>query len=345
MTGGHPMPDSDSEKAAKAAIEFVSGLGPHDKVLLLLSSGVNSLISMPPDGVDLKSKQKMYEILGRTGALPSDLNIVRKHLSAIKGGFFLSAVAPANVITLCISDMPSDSIDTVSAGLATYDASTFAQALSVIEKLDLMGDTPKPVMTYLRAGAEGKVAETPKPLLGRPAPPFWIIRSPRDFMNAASRACESIGMNTQLPFPLADGPIEEVARRYGAWVAQARARLLQKPLVLIGGGEPRVKVTGKGTGGRCEHLALLMARHLDADPNGALFLAVASDGIDGHEGSSGALITDATAAKAKEKKINVDKLVEKFDSFTFHNELGTNLPGKATETAVGDLHMLCLEPG
>ncbi len=344
ISAGHPVPDSDSEKAARAALEFVSGLGPHDRVILLLSSGVGSLVCLPPDGIDLKSKQKMFELLLKSGAPAPELNTVRKHLSAIKGGFFLSAVSPASVITLVLSDMPNDSIDTISAGLASYDASTFAQALSVIEKHDLIAETPKPVMTYLRAGAEGKVAETPKPLLGRPAPPFWIIRSPRDLMNAAARACESIGMTTQLPFPLADGPVEEVARRYAAWIAQARSRLLQRPLVMIGGGEPRVRVAGKGTGGRCQHLALLMAKHIDGD-KGAIFLATASDGIDGYEKSSGALVTDATVAKAKDKRMNPDKYIEKFDSFTFHDELGSNLPGKANETAVGDLHMLCLEPG
>jgi glycerate 2-kinase len=228
--------------------------------------------------------------------------------------------------------------------LASFDASTFTQALSVIEKHDLIASTPKPVMTYLRAGAEGKVAETPKPMLGRASPPFWIIRSPRDLINAASRACSAIGMQTQLPFPLADGPIEEVARRYSAWLAQARSKLIQRPLVMVGGGEPRIKVGGKGDGGRCQHLAMLMAKSLAGD-KGATFVAVASDGIDGHEKAAGAIVTETTADKAKDKRINLDKHVEKFDSLAFHSELGTLLPGKPTDTAVGDLHLLCLEPG
>lgn len=344
ITGPHPIPDSDSEKAAKAALDFVTGLGPHDRILLLLSGGSGSLLCLPPDGIDMRSKAKMTELLLRSGAPTADINTVRKHLSALKGGFFISAASPANIVTLAISDMPGDSADVISAGLATYDASTFAQALSTIEKYDLIADTPKPIMTYLRAGAEGKVAETPKPMLGRPAPPFWLIRSPRDLINSAARACESIGMATQLPFPLAEGPIEETARRYASWVAQARSKLLQRPLVLIGGGEPRIKVAGKGDGGRCMHLALLMAKHLDGD-KGAIFIATSSDGIDGHPKASGAMVTDATAAKAKDKKVNLDKALEKFDSFTAHDELGTLLPGKPTETATGDLHLLCLEPG
>jgi glycerate 2-kinase len=344
LTAGHPIPDSDSEKAAKAALHFVTGLGPHDRILLLLSSGAGSLMSLPVDGVDMKSEQKMFELLLRSGAPTSDLHIIRKHLSTIKGGFFLNAIAPASIITLALSDLPSDNVDTVSGGLANFDPSTFANALQIIEKYDLVAETPKPVMTYLRAGVEGKVPETPKPLLGKGAPPFWIIRSPRDLVNAAARACEAIGMATQMPFPLADNPIEEVARRYGSWVVQSRAKLLQRPLVLIGGGEPRVKVTGKGTGGRNQHLALLMARHLEGD-KGAIFLGVASDGVDGHDKASGAFVTDATAAKAKDKKLNIDKALEKFDSFSIHDELGTALPGKPTETPVGDLHLICLEPG
>ena len=340
----HPIPDGASEKAAKAAIDFVSGLGPHDRVLLMLSSGASSLVCLPPDGVDLRSKQKMTELLLRSGAPLPDINIVRKHLSAIKGGFFISAASPAQIITLAMSDSPNDSVDVVGAGLASFDPSTFAQALQVIEKNDLVSETPKPVMTYLRAGAEGKVAETPKPMLGRPTPPFWITRSPRDLINAASRACSAIGMQTQLPFPLADGPIEEVARRYGHWLAQARSKLIQRPLVMVGGGEPRIKVAGKGEGGRCQHLAMLMAKGLAGD-KGATFLAVASDGIDGHEKASGAIVTESTAEKAKEKRVNIDKHIEKFDSLAFHSELGTLIPGKPTDTAVGDLHLLCLEPG
>ncbi len=340
----HPNPGADSEKAAKAAIDFVTGLGPHDKVLLLLSGGASSLVCLPPDGVDLRSKQKMVELLGRSGASLSDINIVKKHLSAIKGGFFISAAAPGSLITLAMSDTPGDSPDVVGAGIANFDQSTFAQALQVIERNDLTAETPKPVITYLRAGAEGKVAETPKPMLGRQAPPFWIIRSPRDLINAASRACTAVGMATQLPFPLADGPVEEVARRYTAWVAQARSRLIQRPLVMIGGGEPRIKVTGKGDGGRCQHLAMLMAKGI-AGQKGATFLAVASDGIDGHESASGAIVTETTGEKAKEKGVKIEKHIEKFDSLNFHTELGTLLPGKAAETAVGDLHLLCLEPG
>ena len=344
VEGAHPLPDSSSEKAGRAVLEFVSGLGPNDRVLVLLSAGAATMVCSPPDGVDLKSKAKMTELLQRSGAPMNDVNVVRKHLSSIKGGFLLQAAAPAQLITLAISDIPNDYTDAMSAGLTSYDSSTFAQALQIIEKYDLVADTPKPVMTYLRAGAEGKVAETPKPVIGRTAPPVHIIRSPRDLVSAASRACEATGMAPQLPYPLADGPIEEVARRYGMWMHQARSKLLQRPIVLVGAGEPRVTVTGKGIGGRCEHLALLMVKYLDGD-KGATFVASATDGIDGHEASSGAAITDQTAKKARDKKLLPEKLAEKFDSYKFHDEMGTSLPGKATETAVGDLHLLCLEPG
>lgn len=344
IEGSHPVPDQNSEKAGKAALDFVTGLGPHDRVLVLLSGGASSLVCVPPDGIDLKAKAKMSEMLLRSGASIQEINIVRKHLSSIKGGFLLQAAQPAQMVTLAMSDVPNDTTDVIGSGLTSFDTSTFAQALQVIEKYDLMAETPKPVMTYLRAGAEGKVAETPKPMLGRNASPVHIVKGPRDLVAAAVRACEATGLQTQLPFPLADGPVEEVARRYGAWVSQTRSKLLQRPLVLIGGGEPRVRVTGKGDGGRCQHLALLMARYLDGD-KGATFIATATDGIDGHDKASGACVTEATYKKAKDKKLAPEKYVERFDSYNFHDEVGTLLPGKATETNVGDLHLLCLEPG
>jgi hydroxypyruvate reductase len=344
LEGSHPLPDAASEKAGKAALEFVSDLGPNDRVLLLLSGGAATMVCAPPDGVDLKSKAKMTELLQRSGAPINDINVVRKHLSSIKGGFLLQATAPAQIVTMVISDIPNDYTDAIGAGLASYDSSTFAQALQIIERYDLVSETPRSVMTYLRAGAEGKVAETPKPVIGRQPPPIHIVRSPRDLVNAAARACEATGMAPQLPYPLADGPIEEVARRYGAWMHQTRSKLLQRPIVLVGAGEPRISVKGKNEGGRCQHLALLMVKYLDGD-KGATFVAAATDGIDGHDKASGAAITDQTAKKARDKKLSPEKLAEKYDSYKFHNEMGTALPGKATETAVGDLHLLCLEPG
>lgn len=344
MTGTHPIPDAASEKAGKAALEFVSGLGPHDRVLVLLSGGASSLVCVPPDGIDLKSKAKMGELLLRSGASIQEINIVRKHLSSIKGGFLLQAAMPAQMVTLAMSDVPNDTTDVIGSGLTSFDTTTFAQALQIIEKFDLITETPKGVMTYLRAGAEGKVAETPKPMLGKQASPVHIVKGPRDLVAAAARACEATGLHTQLPFPLADGPVEDIARRYGAWVVQTRAKLLQRPTVLIGGGEPRVKVTGKGEGGRCQHLGLLMSKYIDGD-KGATFIAVATDGIDGHEKAAGACVNESTAKKARDKKMVPEKYAERFDSFAFHDELGTVLPGKATETNVGDLHLLCLEPG
>ncbi len=345
IEGSHPLPDAASEKAGKAVLEFVGGLGPHDRVLVLLSGGASAMACVPPDGIDLRSKSKMTELLLRSGASIGEINIVRKHLSSLKGGFLLQAASPAQIITLAISDVPNnDNADSIGSGLTSYDSSTFAQALSIIERYDVVADTPRPVMTYLRAGAEGKVAETPKPLIGRAAPPVHVIRSPRDLVNAASRACENTGMTAQLPYPLADGPIDEIARRYGAWVHQTRSKLLQRPVVLVGGGEPRVRVTGKGEGGRCQHLAMLVAKYIDGD-KGATFVAAATDGIDCVEKSSGAAVNDQTAKKARDKKISIDKYAERFDSFKFHTELGTMLPGKPTGTNVGDLHLLCLEPG
>lgn len=347
IQAAHPLPDERSQAAAAAVLNFVKGSGPDDVLLVLLSGGSSSLLCAPVSGVDLKSKAKMTDLLLRSGAAIPEINVVRKHLSSIKGGYLLSAVQPAQLVTLAISDVPGDSPEVIGSGLVTCDTSTFAQALQIIEKYDLVADTPKTVMHHLRLGAEGKIPETPKPQLLVRAAPFYIIRQPRDLINAAARACESMGIVTALPFALLQTPVEDVARRYAAWVHQARSRLIQRPIIMIAGGEPSVKVASKvkAEGGRCQHLALLMAKYLE-DDKGASFLALATDGADCMEEVAGAYVTEQTAKKAaKDKKLVIDKVAEKYQSYLFHSAMGTLLPGKPTGTNVGDLHLLCLEPG
>lgn|GEM_PF-5356748 len=340
----YPYPDDSAEKLAQDALLFARDLKQEDLLIVLASGGVHGQLSLCPQGIDIKAKAKMLELLSKAGATHLDTNILMKHLSGFEGGTLLGNQSKTQVVILYTTDQSQESADTIAGGLFSPDASTFTQALKIIETYDLVADTPKNVMNHLRAGAEGKIPDTLKPQIGKAGAHAYCIRNPRDMVNVAARACESTGMLPQMPYPIIEYNIEDVARRYTAWIHQARSRLIQRPIILVGGGKPRLKLSGKAQGGRCQHLALLMAKPI-AEDKAATFAAMASDGMDGVQDIGGAMLSTQTMQKAKEKKINPDKYIGKFDSYQFHEDLGTHISSKPTEVSLGDLHLLCLEPG
>src|SRR5579862_9481823 len=291
VEASHPVPDAAGQRAAERILELVRGLGPDDQLVFLASGGGSALLALPAPGLSLDDKQVVTRALLRSGATIGEINTVRKHLSAIKGGRLAAAAAPARIVTLAISDVPGDDPAVIASGPTVPDPTTFADARAVLAKYGI--GEPRAVLRHLETAAE----ETPKP--GDPVfarARFQLVASPQGALRAAAAA--AMRQNV-VPIVLSDrieGEAREVARVHAALALQLRAGefrvgndVVRPPAVLLSGGETTVTVAGAGRGGRNVEFLLALAVAL----NGAgdiTALACDTDGIDGTENNAGAIL-------------------------------------------------------
>jgi hydroxypyruvate reductase len=330
--GGHPVPTAGSLAAGERALAIARGAGPDDVLLVLLSGGASALMAAPAAGVTLADKRAATAQLLREGADIHELNTVRKHLSRIKGGR-LAAAAAARTLCLAISDVVGDDVSVIGSGPCVGDPTTFAEALAVAARRDV--PLPVAVRAHLEAGARGERAESLKP--GDPRlrrATHVVLGSFETLRAAAERAALGFGI-TALPLaPPQAGDVAEVAALYAA-----RARVAPPGTLLVGGGEPTVTLPpGAGTGGRSQHLALLLARALRG--TAAAFLAAGSDGTDGPTDAAGAAVTGATWDAALARGLDPQAAARRCDSHPLHAALGTLVRTGATGTNLLDLHLL-----
>ncbi len=287
VEAAHPVPDAAGQMAARRILDLVKGLGPDDLALCLISGGGSALLSAPAPGITLDDEQALNKALLRIGASIDEINCVRKHLSAIKGGRLAVAAAPARIVSLIISDVPGDDPSVIASGPTTPDATTLADARSVLERYGVAA--PPSVVARLENGA----AETPKP--GHPAfarTETRIIAAPQASLEAAAEIAKRAGYR---PLILGDA-IEGEAREVGKVMAGVARQVAvhgqpaPPPCVLISGGETTVTVKGTGRGGRNVEFLLSLAVELDGRP-GVFAIAGDTDGVDGAEEVAGAIIT------------------------------------------------------
>jgi hydroxypyruvate reductase len=337
VEAAHPVPDAAGLAAAARILEMVSGLTAGDLVLCLLSGGGSALLSLPAPGLKLADKQAATARLIASGATIAEINSVRKHLSAIKGGRLAAAAAPARVVTLLISDVPGDDPAVIASGPTVADATTFADALAVMDKYGL--EEPAAVVDHLRSGAE----ETPKPgdrrLAGSRA---VLIATARDALAAAAAVARKAGVSPVILGDAVEGEAREVARAHArlARAAAHRGEPAKPPCVLVSGGETTVTLTH--TGGRggpnCEYL-LALALALDGEA-GVHALACDTDGIDGSEDNAGAIIAPDSLARAEASGLDARASLAGHDSYGFFAALGDLVVTGVTRTNVNDFRAI-----
>jgi len=328
---GHPMPDDAGRQAARRMLHLVSELGADDLVLCLISGGGSALLSLPAPGVSLADKQAVTRALLRCGANIREINCVRKHLSAIKGGRLAAACAPAPVVTLMISDVPGDDPSSIASGPTVPDPTTLADALAVLDGYDI--EAPRAVADHLRNPG----SETPKP--GDACfenARHEIIARPQDALEAAASLARTRGFQ-----PLILGDLEGEARDSGlihAGLARQVARHGQPapaPCVLLSGGETTVTVCGDGRGGRNAEFALGLALALDRLP-GVYALAADTDGIDGTEDNAGCLVDPYSLGRGLEAGVDPKACLAGNDAYAFFQATGGLLVTGPTLTNVND---------
>ena len=341
IAGGHPVPTRGSEQAGRRALALASQAGIDDELLVLLSGGASALMALPAEGLRLEDKQQTTDTLLRAGADIHALNTVRKHLSGVKGGW-LAASAAAPCRTLAISDVVGDDPSVIGSGPTVADASTFADALRVLQRCGGVDAYPPAVASRLLRGARGDALETPKPGDHRLAhADTRVIGSRHDAMRGAADEATRLGYHTQM----LDTPIVGFARDAAVAHVQdmaARAAAAARPLCVVSSGETTVRVMGSGRGGRNQEFALAAAGHLA--PLGLVAGAsVGTDGIDGPTDAAGAFVDRDTIERAERIGLAPpSRYLHDNNSYAFFHALGDLIHTGPTGTNVGDLQIFLL---
>jgi glycerate 2-kinase len=348
VEASHPVPDSAGEAAARRILALAQGLGAADQLVCLVSGGASALLALPAPGLTLADKQAATRALLRSGATIGEINCVRKHLSAIKGGRLAAAVpAPARVVTLAISDVPGDDPAVIGSGPTVADPTTFADASAVLDKYHIA--EPAAVLAYLASATN----ETPKPgdaVFDRTR--FALIASPQQALAGAAETALARGLTPIVLSDRIEGEARDVAAVHAAIALQVAAgqfrvgrdRVLP-PAVLLSGGETTVTVRGPGRGGRNSEFLLALAAALATNSDGArgiAALACDTDGIDGTEDNAGAIVYPDTIARAATRGIALNEALAHNDGYGFFAALGDLVVTGPTLNNVNDFRAILI---
>lgn len=338
VEASHPVPDEAGQKAAARMLHMVQGLTENDLVLCLISGGGSALLALPAPGVTLEDKRAINRELLRSGASIAEINCVRKHLSAIKGGRLAAACAPARVVTLMISDVPGDDPAVIASGPTIPDPTSCSDALAVLYRYGIR--IPPAVAEGLQSGA----LETPKPgdtcFANSSA---QIVATAQQALEAAAGVARAAGVTPLILGDSIEGEARDVALVHAGIARQIalRDQPVAKPCVLISGGETTVSVRGKGRGGRNAEFLLALTVALDGLP-GVHALALDTDGIDGSEDNAGALMTPASLIRARAANLNPRAMLDNNDGYGFFAALNDLIVTGPTRTNVNDLRLILL---
>jgi glycerate 2-kinase len=338
VEAAHPIPDTAGQMAARRILDLVKDLGPEDLALCLISGGGSALLSLPAPGITLDEKQALNKALLRSGANINEINCVRKHLSAIKGGRLAIAAAPARIVSLIISDVPADDPSVIASGPTTPDTTTLEDAKAVLKRYGIVA--PASVVALL----ENNRLETPKP--GDPAfarSETRIIAAPQASLEAAAEIAASAGYR---PLILGDA-IEGEASEFGKVMAGIARQVAvhgqpaPPPCALISGGETTVTVKGTGRGGRNVEFLLSLVVELDGRPR-IFAIAGDTDGADGSEEVAGAIVTPDSLERARRIGLNARASLADNDAHGFFRALGDQVVTGPTLTNVNDFRAVLI---
>lgn len=341
LEGSHPLPDEQGLKGTRRIVKLLSRTAADDLVILLLSGGGSALLVSPVRGISLRDKIRLTDALLRCGADIKEINTMRKHISQVKGGRLAELAQPSSVLTLILSDVIGDRLDSIASGPTAPDETTFSDSMRIINKYKLGNKIPSSIYSHLKKGTRGKTEETPKP-----GDPIFrkvknvIIGSNRMALAAAEKKAKDLGFNTYvLPRPVA-GDTTRAAGRHVRLVKDVKLGKgpIRPPACVISGGETTVKIRGKGKGGRNQEFALVGAVGINGMKN-VVLLSAGTDGTDGPTDAAGAICDGETVDRALRKGLNPEGYLVENDSFHFFSKLGDLIITGPTHTNVMDVHL------
>jgi hydroxypyruvate reductase len=331
----HPVPDERGVAAAREILGIAQRAGEHDLLICCLSGGASALLPLPAEGITLGDKQETTRLLLASGANIHEINAVRKHLSAIKGGQLATAAAPARVLSLILSDVIGNNLDVIGSGVTAPDSSTYETAITVLRKYGIFDAVPATVRERLTNPSS---PETPKSV---PNTENVIVGSSDLALTAAAEKAASLGYNTLILSSFIEGETRDVARVHTAIAKEIDAfqRPLQRPACLISGGETTVTIHGKGKGGRNQEFVLAAALEI-AGMRDICVLSAGTDGTDGPTDAAGAICDSATLQR---KPDGLDFLANN-DAYHYFDELGDLVKTGPTGTNVMDVRIVIAGP-
>ena len=338
----HPVPDEAGERGARDILSLLEDVTEEDLVFCLLSGGGSALLPLPAPGITLPEKQATTRELLASGATIHEINAIRKHLSAIKGGGLAKAVWPGTLVSLILSDVIGDDLDTIASGPTVPDRSTFRECLEILDKYNLKERVPESVLARFRRGTRGDEAETPK--AGDPVfekTQAVIVGSAGMSLTAAREEARRRGYNTLVLSSMIEGETRDVARVHAAVGKEIlkTGQPVSRPGCVISGGETTVTLRGKGLGGRNTEFVLAAAMEIGGLPQVVVFSA-GTDGTDGPTDAAGAVADGKTLARAEEQGLSAARYLADNDSYHFFEALGDLVKTGPTMTNVMDLRIV-----
>ena len=340
IEAGHPIPDNNGMMAASKILKIASRLEANDTVIFLISGGGSSLLSLPASSLSLQDKKEITTELLNSGATIHEINIVRKHISAIKGGKLALACYPAKVITLAISDVSGDDLAIIASGPTFEDSSTFSDAKNILKKYNI--NSPKSVLNYIN----NAIDETPKPGDFRlKNVENCLIASSKQSLEESAKFARNFGIEPIILSDSVEGEAREVAKihAYQAKNFQKKIGSNARPLVVLSGGETCVTVRGNGIGGPNTEYLLSMLIELGGH-NGIWAIACDTDGIDGFGDNAGAFISPDSLKISKSLGLDPIKFLNNNDSYNFFSKIGSLVSSGPTFTNVNDFRAILISP-
>jgi glycerate-2-kinase len=338
----HPIPDETGVKGTRRMLKIAEQATKDDLIICLISGGGSSLMPLPRRGISIVDKRRITDDLLKCGATINEVNTVRKHVSDFKGGWLAKKAYPATILNLILSDVVGDPLDFIASGPTVPDSTTFGDAIGILRKHKLWNRVPASIRKVLSEGEKGLTPETPK----RENDAFKkvynvVVGNSRLASSAACKQLELSGLNTVLLTSTMEGE----ARHVGVVLASIAHEVftsgnpVSKPAGMVAGGETTVTVSGKGSGGRNQEIALAAASKLRS-MDGAVVASLNTDGIDGPTDAAGAIADGKTVARAVEMGLNSTEFLAENDSYNFFSKLGDLLFTGPTSTNVNDLSVI-----
>jgi glycerate-2-kinase len=338
----HPIPDEYGVEGARRMLEMAEKAGEDDLIICLISGGGSSLMPLPRDGITIADKRKITQDLLRCGATINEINTVRKHISAFKGGWLAKKVYPATILNLILSDVVGDPLEFIASGPTVPDSTTFSDAIKVLKKYGLWDKAPESIKKVLLDGEKGLIPETPKANDEAFQKVFNIvIGNNRTASMAACETLKSEGLNTLILTSLLEGEARHVGTVLASIAREiiASGNPIQRPAGIVVGGETTVTVTGKGLGGRNQEIALAAAQIISG-LNGVVVASLSTDGVDGPTDAAGALADGKTIARAEAFGLKAEEFLVENNSYHFFSKLGDLIFTGPTGTNVNDVSVI-----
>lgn len=335
----HPIPDNNSVRGAKKILSLIKKANENDLVICLFSGGGSSLLALPRNSISLRDKKKVTDMLLRCGATINEINAVRKHISAFKGGQLAKAAYPATVVGLLLSDVLGDPLDVIASGPTVPDSTTFRDAISILKKYEIWEKAPTTVKKILMNGEIGLIEENPKK-------GSYVFQRVSNIVLGNNRlACKTTidalkkhGLKTLFLTSFMEGEAREFGTMLGAIAREisVSGNPLPPPVGIVVGGETTVTVTGSGKGGRNQEIALSAALRIEGIDD-AVIASISTDGIDGPTNAAGALVDGETIKRSRQLKLDAIEYLKNNDSYSFFSRVGGLILTGPTGTNVNDI--------